>query len=183
MKSVEGIILKKSPRREADAVFTLYTKEHGLMELVAKGVRKGSAKLKSGLDVFNHAEIFYAPAKHWSIVTDFKIKNNFKNIKQNLFRLKLTHFASVAILKIFEPGLAEPRVWQKVLDFFTGLENSQSNKEELIGSTYFWCHDILVLNGLNPRSPDFSPINTVDLKKKTEELFLYHFGISISKLI
>ena len=42
MKSIEGIILKNSPRHEADAVFTLYTKEHGLMELQAKSVRKHS---------------------------------------------------------------------------------------------------------------------------------------------
>lgn len=161
----------------------LYTKEHGLMEFMAKGARKQEAKLKSGLDVFNHIDLFYVPAKYMPIVTDFKIRNDFKNMKRDLFRLKLAHFASGAILKIFEPSLAEPRVWQKVLRFFAGLENNQLNKEELVESSYFWCHDILVLNGLNPRSPDFKPINTADLKKKTEELFLRHFGISISKLI
>lgn len=183
MKSVEGIILKKTSRREADLAIKLYTKEHGLMEFTAKGARKQEAKLKPGLDIFNHIDLFYIPAKHLPIATDFKIKNDFKNIKNNLFRLKLAYFASGALLKIFEPGLGEPRVWQKILDFFTGLENSPSNKEELIETTYFWCHDILVLNGLDPNSPDFKPINAAQLKKNTEELFLHHFGISISKLI
>ncbi|MBI4119124.1 MAG: recombination protein O N-terminal domain-containing protein, partial [Parcubacteria group bacterium] len=89
MKSVEGIILKKTPRREADSVFTLYTKEHGLMHLQAKGVRKQTAKLKAGLSVFNWVELFYVPAKYMPIATDFRIKDDFKVVKNNIKRLKL----------------------------------------------------------------------------------------------
>lgn len=183
MKSVEGIILKKSPRREADAVFTLYTKEHGLMELVAKGVRKGSAKLKSGLDIFNHAEVFYAPAKHWPIITDFKIKNDFKNIKQNLFRLKLASFAVGAVLKIFEPGFADEAAWQNILGYFNAIGRANSIREDMVNLVYSWCHDTLVLNGLDPKSPDFKVLSESEFKKRTQDLFQYHFGINISELI
>ena len=179
MKSIEGIILKKSPRREADIVVTLYTKEHGLMEILAKGVRKGEAKLKSGLDIFNRVEIFYVPAKYLPIATDFKIKDDFKNIKGDLFRLKLAHFSAGVMLKIFEPGLAEPAVWQKLCDFFSSINNNLISRVELTQAAYGWCHDILILNGLNPRSPDFKPINKDYLKKKTQDLFRHHFGLTI----
>ena len=181
MKSIEGIILKKSPRREADIVVTLYTKEHGLMEILAKGARKSEAKLKSGLDIFNQVEIFYILARYLPIATDFKIKDDFKNIKGDLFRLKLAHFSAGVMLKIFEPGLAEPLVWQKLSDFFSdiNINNDQNLRVELTETTYEWCHDILVLNGLNPRSPDFEPIKESDLKKKTQDLFLHHFGLTI----
>ena len=183
MKSIEGIILKKSPRREADIVVTLYTKEHGLMEILAKGARKSEAKLKSGLDIFNRVEIFYVLARYLPIATDFKIKDDFKNIKKDLFRLKLAHFSTSVMLKIFEPGLAEPLVWQKLSDFFSDINNDQNSRAELIHIAYEWCHDILVLNGLNPRSPDFKPISKDDLKKKTQDLFRHHFGLDLAKLI
>lgn len=183
MKSVEGIILKRTSRREADAVFTLYTKEHGLMELVAKGVRKSSAKLKSGLDIFNHAEIFYAPAKHWPIITDFKIKNDFNGIKQNLFRLKLSNFASGAVLKIFEHGSSDLAVWQGVLGYFAAISRLDLTREHMIDLVYSWCHDILVLNGLDPKSPDFKVLSDDQLKKRTQNLFQYHFGIDLKDLI
>ena len=183
MKSIEGIILKKSPRLEADIVVMHYTKEHGLMEILAKGARKSEAKLKSGLDIFNRVEVFYVPAKYLPIATDFKIKDDFKNIKGDLFRLKLAHFAAGAVVKIFEPGLAEPLVWEKLCDFFAKINNDQNLRVELTETAYEWCYNLLVLNGLNPRSPDFEPINESDLKKKTQDLFLHHFGLDLAKLI
>ena len=153
------------------------------MEILAKGVRKSEAKLKSGLDIFNQVEIFYVLARYLPIATDFKIKDDFKNIKNDLFRLKLAHFSAGVMLKIFEPGLAEPLVWQKLCDFFSGINNNQISRVELTQAAYEWCHDILVLNGLNPRSPDFKPISKDDLKKKTQDLFRHHFGLDLAKLI
>ena len=183
MKSVEGIILKKTPRREADAVFTLYTKEQGLMFFMARGVRKQEAKLKAGLDVFNWVDLFYVPAKYIPIATDFRIKDDFKIIKSDLFRLRLAHFAAGAVLKIFEPGAGEEKIWQKTFDFFSALNNRYASLESLEESVYQWCYHILDLNGLNPRSPDFKPVSGVYLKKRIGVLFSHHFGLSISKLI
>ena len=179
MKSVEGIILKKTPRREADAVFTLYTKEQGLMFFMAKGVRKQEAKLKAGLDVFNWVDLFYVPAKYIPIATDFRIKDDFKIIKSDLFRLRLAHFAAGAVLKIFEPGAGEEKIWQKTFDFFSALNNRYASLESLEESVYQWCYHILDLNGLNPRAPNFKPINSANLKKRTDDLFWIHFGLTI----
>lgn len=183
MKSVEGIILKKTPRREADAVLTLYTKEQGLAFFAARGVRKQEAKLKAGLDIFNWVDLFYVPAKHMPIATDFRIKDDFKNIKSDLIRLKLAHFAVQAIPKIFEPGAGEEKVWQKTFDFFSSLNNKYVSTDGLRESLYQWCYHILDLNGLNPHAPDFKLTSAVYLKKRTGDLFLHHFGLSISKLI
>lgn len=183
MKSVEGIILKKIPRREADIVFTLYTREHGLMELQAKGVRQAKGKLKAGLDLFNYTQMFFVPAKYLPIITDFKVKDDFKIIKNDLYRLRLAHFAAGAMLKIFEPGLAQEQVWQKTLDFFSGLDIKYLTREGLGESVYHWCYHILDLNGLNPRAPDFKLTNMIHVKKKTEDLFGHHFGVSLDKLI
>lgn len=183
MKSVEGIILKKSPRREADIIFTLYTKEHGLMELQAKSVRKAEGKLKNGLDLFNHVEIFFVLAKHLPIITDFKIKDDFKTVKNEIKRLKLASFLAHVMGRVFEQGLADPAVWQSVWGYFNSINQPDLIRENMIDLVYDWCHRILVLNGLDPKSPDFNFINEAELKKKTEGLFQHHFGISISKLI
>ena len=179
MKSVEGIILKKTPRREADVIVTLYTREHGLMELVAKSARKQEAKLKAGLDLFNHVEVFYVPAKRWPIATDFKIKNDFRLVKNEIKRLKLASFLAYVINRVFEPGLADPAVWHSVLNYFNTINRSDLARENMRDVVYLWCHDILVLNGLDPKSPDFKPMAGAELKKKTQELFRYHFGIAI----
>lgn len=150
MKSVEGIILKKMPRREADLVFEIYTKEMGLAHFQAKGVRKHSAKLKSGLDVFNHVDLFYAPSKYMSIATDFKIRNDFSYMKKNLKLLKLANFSSHIIGKIFEPGLADEKAWNRISEYFHIIGKEGLEISGAINSTYAFCYQILHLNGIQP---------------------------------
>ncbi len=150
MKSVEGIILKKTPRREADAVFTLYTKEHGLMELQAKSVRKAGGKLKAGLDLFNHSQIFFVPAKYLPIITDFKIKDSHQVLKSDLYRIKLATTAATLVNKIFEPSLADEKMWSKLKNYFGELNRGFLDREQLSGRSYSFYYQILVLNGLKP---------------------------------
>ncbi len=47
-----GFILKKKNIREADQIFTIYTKEFGKLKFLAKGSRKIKSKLRGGLKLF-----------------------------------------------------------------------------------------------------------------------------------
>jgi DNA repair protein RecO len=150
MKSIEGIILKKIPRREADFIFEIYTKELGLAHFQAKSVRKHSAKLKSGLDVFNHVDLFYAPSKYMPIITDFKIRNDFQPIKKNLKLLKLANFGAHIIGKIFEPSLSDEKTWNDVSEYFNSLNKENLETEEAVNSAYIFCYKLLHINGVQP---------------------------------
>lgn len=150
MKQIEGIILKKIPRREADFVIELYTKELGLAHFQAKGVRKHTAKLKSGLDIFNHIDLFYAPSKYMPITTDFKIKDDFREIKTDLKRLKMANFAAAIIRKIFEPGLADETAWKKISEFFLKINNTGVGSDKLSVLSYILCYQFLEIHGVKP---------------------------------
>jgi len=151
MKKVEGIILRKSPRFEADAIFEVYTKELGLAHFQAKSVRKYTGKLKSGLDVFNWAEIYFVPAKYLPIITETKVKNYLPGIKNNLYRLKLAQVAAYVLPKIMEPGLAEPAIWHEVSIYFSNLNNEALNRAQLLQKVYFLCYRLMILNGYQPQ--------------------------------
>ena len=73
MKSIEGIILKKIPQREADFIFEVYTKELGLAKFQAKSVRKHEGKLRYGLELFNWADFYLAPSRYMPIVVETKV--------------------------------------------------------------------------------------------------------------
>lgn len=150
MKSVEGIILRKIPRKEADFVFDVYTKELGLASFQAKGVRKHSSKLKSGLDIFNFVDLFFVQSKYVPIITDFKVKNDFTRIKKNLRLLKLANFVSYTVTKIFEHGLSDQQSWENISSYFNYLNKEELKAEEVINSAYVFCYRILHSNGLQP---------------------------------
>lgn len=150
MKSVEGIILKKTPRREADLVFEVYTREAGLAHFQAKGVRKHSAKLKSGLDVFNYVDLFFAPSKYIPIITDFRVKNDFQLIRKNLKLLKLADFASWIVGKIFEPSLSDDKTWNDILEYFNLINKDDLEIRDAENSAYVFCYKLLRRNGVHP---------------------------------
>ncbi len=151
MKKVEGIILKRSPRFEADAIFEVYTKELGLVHFQAKSVRKYTGKLKSGLEVFNWAEIYFVPAKYLPIITETKVKNYLPGIKNNLYRLKLAQVAAYVLPKIMEPGLTEPEIWHEVSIYFSNLNDETLDRAQLLKKVYFLCYRLMILNGYQPQ--------------------------------
>lgn len=151
MKKVEGIILKKSPRREADAVFEIYTKELGLAYFQAKSVRKQTGKLKNGLDVFNWAEIYFVPAKYLPIITETKVKDYASVIKNDLYRFKLAQLAAHILPRIMEPGLAEPAIWREVSVYFSNLNDTVLDRSQLLQKVYFLCYRLMILSGYQPQ--------------------------------
>ena len=53
----QGFILKKADRGEADRIFTIYTKDFGKLEILAKAERKIKSKLKGGLGLFIYQKL------------------------------------------------------------------------------------------------------------------------------
>ncbi|MDP2656468.1 MAG: DNA repair protein RecO [bacterium] len=50
-----GIIIAKRDGRDADRVYTIYTKEHGKISALAKSVKKITSKLAGHLELFTYA--------------------------------------------------------------------------------------------------------------------------------
>lgn len=181
MKKTEGIIIKKTPRREADAIFTVYTKELGLVHFRARGVRKQESKLKHELDLFNWIDVYFAPSKNLPIITGTRIRENNICIKSDLYRLKLGHAVSLVLDKAIVPGVADERAWNEVSGLFLGLNDRNLSRPELENLAYVFCYNLLVLHGLMPRLADYSP--AADFRCKVQDFFGYHFGLNLAELI
>ncbi len=59
----QGIILGKVDRGESDRLFTIYTKDYGIINLLARSERKIKSKLRSGLELFYLSEIEFIQGK------------------------------------------------------------------------------------------------------------------------
>lgn len=51
--TVEGIILKRKAYGEADRILTVFTKQHGKMRVIAKGVRRITSRRAGHIEVFS----------------------------------------------------------------------------------------------------------------------------------
>ena len=74
--TTKGIVLAEQPRRESDRIYSVLTREFGLIRIFALGVRKEASKLRGALEPFKLSLISLIRGKeHWRITSAESIQN------------------------------------------------------------------------------------------------------------
>lgn len=112
----EGIILNRSNFGEADRILTIYTKSHGKIRAIAKGVRKITSRKAGSLELFNHSAIFLAKGKNLDIISEVQVINSFRRWRKSLFCVGLAYYLCELVDKL-TPDEQEN---QQVFDLLAG---------------------------------------------------------------
>jgi len=80
----ECIVLKSKSYKEADKIFTLFTKSEGKINAIAKGVKKPISRKAGSLDVFDYSRVALSEWKDFFIITQAEIINPFSELKNDL---------------------------------------------------------------------------------------------------
>jgi DNA repair protein RecO (recombination protein O) len=85
IEKVEGIILSETPYKETSKILQVYTKEYGLISMIAKGAKslKSNLRVGTGLYTYGYFYLYYKENK-LSPLTNVDIINNFNDIKTDL---------------------------------------------------------------------------------------------------
>ncbi len=117
----KAIIISSTEVKEFDRFYGIISADHGKKQIIAKGVRKVTAKLACGLEPITYSEIFLAEGRSFDRVTGVIIHNQFNGIKKDLAKIK------------------EVRKFFKIIDWLL-IEKSLEEKEnkELFESLIFY---------------------------------------------
>ena len=85
MEEVEGFIFSETPYGETSKIINVFTKEHGLIGMLAKGAKSMKSTLRSSTLIFTYGifNIYYKEDK-LSIVKSVDIINPLKNVRNDL---------------------------------------------------------------------------------------------------
>jgi len=119
----QSFILKKIDRGEVDRIFTIYTKDFGKLELLAKAERKIQSKLRGGLELFYLSEIEFIQGKAHKTLTDAILIDNFKNLRGNLKRLAIAYKISEVLDSLIKGQEPDEKIWQLLNETFQKLDN------------------------------------------------------------
>ena len=119
----QGFILKKVDSGETDRIFTIYTKDFGKLELLAKAERKIKSKLRAGLGLFYLSEIEFIQGKAHKTLTDAILISDFKNLRKGLKRLSVAYKISEVIDNLVKGQEPDEKIWQLLTDVFERLNN------------------------------------------------------------
>lgn len=120
---VQGIVIGQKGIRDADIFVSLYTKERGRMELLARGARKINSKLKSHIEPLNHIEVMVAVGRNsqrlatgYSLHTWPEIRKDFN---KTVLALTLIEVAE-GLIELDEP---DERIYGLFISWLNFLEN------------------------------------------------------------
>lgn len=148
--NVLAIILGQEDWREHDAVITMYSRERGKIETLARGLRKAESKLASHLEPLMTAEIFLAEGRRWPIVAGSIVEQGRLNLRDDFDRLILAG-TIVRLVDLMTPMESRDDGIYNVLDETLSIisENHlRHDTAELLTHLFAW--KLLVFSGYRP---------------------------------
>ncbi len=92
----DALVVRARNYGEADKILTLFSREFGRIQAIAKGVRKPKSKLRGGVQLFSHSSFLLHKGKSLDTVSQVEQKESFLWLLEDLERL--THAAYMAEL-------------------------------------------------------------------------------------
>lgn len=159
MYFTDAIVLSKTDVGEADAVFSLYTKEYGKIRGRAQGVKKENAKLRGHLETLALSRVGFVATKNGERLIYAEALDTWPGIRADFERMRAgIYFASLVDGATFA-GERDPEVWNLLQNAFVSLETRGFEKESfgafergLVRHLGYGAGDISVL-GLSTERP------------------------------
>ncbi len=84
---VQAINLKSYNLGESDKIMVMYSREHGLIRCVAKGVKKSTSTLSGKMQLLVANNLLLAKGRNLDIVCQAEVKDSFSNIRNDMSKL------------------------------------------------------------------------------------------------
>jgi DNA repair protein RecO (recombination protein O) len=143
--SDEGIVLARRNFGEADRVLSIYSKNHGRISAIAKGIRRTTSKKRGHLEVFSYISFQITDGKSVGILTEVDTLNSFELIRKDLKKVSLAYFFCEVIGKITHEHERNDGIFELILKYLEKLQLEEKLKSlrmsfilELLTITGFW---------------------------------------------
>ena len=138
--SDEAVVLKKQDFGEADRILTLFTKGHGKMKVLAKGVRRPTSRKGGNLDLLNHVTIFVNKGRSLDLVTQAQSINTFYHLKKEIKSVSKAYYICEITDSLCAEGVASGYVFDLLVDTFSRFSVNTTKR--------IWEYEFNLLNHL-----------------------------------
>jgi len=146
-----GFVFKKEDRGEADQVFKIFTKDFGKIEVLGKGIRKISSKLRSQIDIFYLSEIEFIQGKIQKRLTNALLIEKFKNLRKSFKRLSIAYQICEVLDKLIKGEEKDERIFNLILETFKNLNDPNLQFKIFNFQYYYFFWNLVSLLGQRPQ--------------------------------
>lgn len=118
----EGIVLRTRNLGEADRIITLYTREQGKVDCVARGSRRTRSRLLGGTQLFTHGRYMLYSGRSLDSLNQAEIKESFARLREDLVKMGYASYLAELLDVVTEPGEPSEDIFHLILDAYHGLQ-------------------------------------------------------------
>jgi len=123
--TTEAVVLRSIRLGEADRVLHLYTRDHGRVGAVAKGVRKTTSRFGARLEPLSHAEVvLHRGRSELETVTGAELVRPHRAAREDFYRLSVGLIGAEAMLRLFSEQEANERAFHALTRFLDLLDET-----------------------------------------------------------
>lgn len=149
----EAIVLARKDLGEADKILVLFTKNHGKLSILAKGVKKPKSRKRGHLEVFSHIRFSASKGKNLDLVTEVETLNTFPKLRKSLERVSVGYFLVETVARLTQESEINEEIFSLLLTTLNGLEEARklrTLREDFIFSSLvclgFWNREKPLVN-------------------------------------
>jgi len=146
--SDEGIVLARRNYGEADRILSVYSKNHGRISALAKGVRKPVSRKRGHLEVFSRIKFQAVNGKGLDLLTEAETIDNFSGVRKSLPKTSLAYYFLEVVGRTTREAEPHPEVFELLAEFLSGLSKATRLKSyrldfilRLLTVLGFWSKD------------------------------------------
>ncbi|MDO8269275.1 MAG: DNA repair protein RecO [Candidatus Levybacteria bacterium] len=125
-----GFVVKRVNLGEADRFVTLFTKNYGKVEVLAKGVRKITSRRSSHIELLNLIRFHSLKTSKNFILTEIELVNSFEERKNTLKQCEIAFLVCELVDNLCPFGQVNKELFTHVFEFLSKGEHSE---EALLG--------------------------------------------------
>lgn len=127
----EGIILSRRNIGEADRIVTVFTKEYGMLRLMAKGIRRVKSRRAPHLEVFTRCQLMIHKGGTLDSITEVSPIEMYDDIRSDLSRISIAYLYCELISVLLGQSQEHTDIYNLLADALGVLNSSDSERRQM----------------------------------------------------
>src|SRR4051794_37627927 len=128
-----AVVLKRMDLGEADRILTFYSRDHGKVRAVARGIRRGTSRSAGHLEPFTVTDVMFAVGRDLDVVSQADTLEAFRAIREDLVLTTHAYYLVEVVDLLTEEKLENQAVFDVLVDSFRQLTQAADVRMVLIG--------------------------------------------------
>lgn len=132
MEKASGIVIKRVKLNDNDLIITIFTREKGKIQAVAKGARKTKSQFLGTTQLFCYCNFVYYPGKTLAYINQTELIESFYQLRDDLIKLTIATYLIEVINLAYEEHQKDERVLSLLLHSLQLVNSSKAEDAKTI---------------------------------------------------